>query len=123
MSAQIEIILKKSWAGTTPNQKANLTGLGLMRREQRVVRADNPSTRGMIQKVIHLVEVGRPQKVVKEEVLPYVQITPPKEPVETKAKEPKTPKAKMVAKSPTTKKTVAKKPAGKKPAAKKEKAK
>jgi len=31
--------------------------LGLSRREQEVVRSDDPSTRGMIRKVRHLVEV------------------------------------------------------------------
>ena len=60
MSQQIEIVLKKGWVGTTPNQKANLRGLGLKHREQVVIRPDTPAIRGMIAKVIHHLEVRRP---------------------------------------------------------------
>ena len=39
------------------DQKATLKGLGFRRLGQRVVRSDDPSTRGMVRKVRHLVEV------------------------------------------------------------------
>jgi len=57
---KIEVILRRSKIATTPNQRKNLKGLGLSRREKPVIHSDNPSVRGMIQKVIHLVEVRRP---------------------------------------------------------------
>lgn len=55
----IEITLRRSAIATTPNQRENLRGLGLFRREQKVRRADTPSLRGMIRKVLHLVEVRK----------------------------------------------------------------
>ena len=42
---------------TPRDQKATLKGLGFRRLGQRVVRADDPATRGMVRKVRHLVEV------------------------------------------------------------------
>jgi len=63
MPSQIEIRLRRSPIRTTPNQRENLQGLGLRRREQTVVLQDTSSIRGMIRKVIHLVEVRRPQTI------------------------------------------------------------
>jgi large subunit ribosomal protein L30 len=53
----ITIRLKKGKVGTNPNQRATLTGLGLRRREQVRTLENTPSVRGMIKKVLHLVEV------------------------------------------------------------------
>ncbi len=47
----------KSGICTPIDQKATLFGLGLRKIRQEVVRLDNPSTRGQILKIRHLVEV------------------------------------------------------------------
>ena len=53
----LKVTLKSSFIGCTEKQKATLRGLGLFRRERTVEVEDTPSFRGMIKKVIHLVEV------------------------------------------------------------------
>lgn len=53
----LRIRLTRSGICTPRDQKQTLVALGLSRREQEVVRSDDPSTRGMIRKVRHLVEV------------------------------------------------------------------
>lgn len=55
--AKLQIKLVRSVIGTTPNQKKNVEALGLRKREQVVVKDDNAQTRGMINKVSHLLEV------------------------------------------------------------------
>ena len=55
--AKLQIKLVRSVIGTTPNQKKNGEALGLRQREQVVVKEDNAQTRGMINKVSHLLEV------------------------------------------------------------------
>lgn len=57
MSGQIRITLRHSRIGATPRQREVLRGLGLRRVDSCVVRPDDPAIRGMVQKVIHLVEV------------------------------------------------------------------
>ena len=96
MSGQLEITLKKSWISTTPNQKENLKGLGLFRREATVLRPDTASTRGMVMKVIHLVDVRHAEAAVKKAFAgPWVEITPPaQEPVEAESKTKQKAKAK-----------------------------
>ena len=54
---QLKITLKRSRISTKKNQRATLTTLGLKKINQSVVREDSPSVRGMIQTVVHLVEV------------------------------------------------------------------
>ena len=54
---KLQIKLVRSVIGTTPNQKKNVEALGLRKREQVVVKEDNAQTRGMINKVSHLLEV------------------------------------------------------------------
>ena len=77
---QIQIKLAKSSIRTTPNQRFNLRGLGLSRRGKVVVRPDTASIRGMIKKVIHLVEVSRPDMSrAASKKSPAVEIFPPKE--------------------------------------------
>lgn len=49
--------LKKSGIGRPESQKKTLTGLGLKRFGKAVSLKDTPAIRGMIRKVIHLVEV------------------------------------------------------------------
>ncbi len=53
----ITIRLKKGLIACNPDQRATVTGLGLKRREQVRTLENTPSVRGMIKKVLHLVEV------------------------------------------------------------------
>lgn len=53
----IKITLKRSPAGRPPKQRATVKGLGLTRMNQTVERPNTREIRGMIKKVIHLVEV------------------------------------------------------------------
>lgn len=57
--AQLKVTLKRGRAGKTERQLKNLTALGLTRSGKNVVVDDNPSTRGMLDKVLHLVEIER----------------------------------------------------------------
>ena len=53
----ISIKLKKGMIACNPRQRACINGLGLKRREQQVTLENTPAVRGMIKKVIHLVEI------------------------------------------------------------------
>jgi len=53
----ITIRLKKGTIACPPNQRATINGLGLKRREQVRTLENTPSVRGMIKKVLHLVEI------------------------------------------------------------------
>lgn len=53
----ITIRLKKGTIACAPDQRATINGLGLKRREQVRTLENTPSVRGMIKKVLHLVEV------------------------------------------------------------------
>ena len=53
----ITIRLKKGTICCNPLQRATVNGLGLKRREQVKTLENTPSVRGMIKKVLHLVEV------------------------------------------------------------------
>jgi large subunit ribosomal protein L30 len=57
VSAYLKITLRRSRIGGTPQQRAALRGLGLRRMHGSVVRLDDPATRGLISRVVHLVEV------------------------------------------------------------------
>lgn len=57
MANKLAITLKRSIIGRPENQRVTLQTLGLNKREQTVLHQDNPSIRGMINKVKHLVEV------------------------------------------------------------------
>lgn len=57
MSGRLRITLRKSAIGSTPRQREVLRGLGLGKVDSSVVRPDDPSIRGMVTKVVHLVEV------------------------------------------------------------------
>jgi large subunit ribosomal protein L30 len=52
---KVKITLVRSRFGWNPKQRETLKGLGLKRVGQSVLREDNPSVRGMIEKVRHLV--------------------------------------------------------------------
>ncbi|MBN1115277.1 MAG: 50S ribosomal protein L30 [Oligoflexia bacterium] len=53
----LTVKLVKSPIGTTDRVKATVKGLGLTRMNKKVVLEDTPCVRGMINKVIHMVEV------------------------------------------------------------------
>ncbi|MDV3167856.1 MAG: 50S ribosomal protein L30 [Candidatus Phytoplasma stylosanthis] len=54
---KLEIILKKSIIGRTPNQIKNIYCLGLRKINQKVIKQDSPVIRGIIKKINHLVLV------------------------------------------------------------------
>jgi large subunit ribosomal protein L30 len=53
----IRVTLVRSPIGYTKDQRATARALGLRRMHQTVEHNDNPTLRGMIQKIIHLVQV------------------------------------------------------------------
>tara|TARA_Y100001968_G_scaffold250977_1_gene236127 strand:+ start:3995 stop:4177 length:183 start_codon:yes stop_codon:yes gene_type:complete len=55
--AKLQVKLKRSVIGRTQDQRATVKGLGLRRTGSVVTLEDTPSVRGMVKKVIHLVEV------------------------------------------------------------------
>lgn len=55
--AMLKITLKKSQARTLPNQRKTIKALGLNKINSSSVKEDNPTTRGMIRVVEHLVQV------------------------------------------------------------------
>ena len=57
MNGYLKITLRKSRIGSNPRQRDVLRGLGLGRVDSSVVRPDDPAIRGMVFKVVHLVEV------------------------------------------------------------------
>ncbi len=57
MADQIKIVLVRSRAGCTPQQRRQLDALGLRRREVPRLIPDTPAVRGIIAKVPHLVSI------------------------------------------------------------------
>ena len=57
MASQLKITLRRSPTGYERDQRATAEALGLRRLHQSVVRPDNPSIRGMVFKISHLVQV------------------------------------------------------------------
>lgn len=55
--SKLRITYKKSKIGNKQNQKDTLTALGLRKLNQSVIKPDNPSVRGMVFTVRHLVTV------------------------------------------------------------------
>ena len=53
----IRVTLVRSPIGYTKDQKATAMALGLRKLHQTIEHRDNPALRGMIQKIIHLVQV------------------------------------------------------------------
>ena len=53
----IKVRLHKGTIACSPTQRACVRGLGLRRREQIVELENTPAVRGMVKKVLHLVEV------------------------------------------------------------------
>ena len=57
MASKITVKLKKSTIGTTEIQRANVRGLGLKKIGQCKTLENTPAVRGMIKKVIHMVDI------------------------------------------------------------------
>lgn len=57
MEKQLQITLKRSLIGRPEDQRLTVKTLGLRKLHQTVVHQDNPAIRGMVTKVIHLVDV------------------------------------------------------------------
>lgn len=57
MSSKLRITWTKSAIGSPRDQKDTIRALGLRRLNGSVIHEDNPSVRGMIYKVRHLVKV------------------------------------------------------------------
>lgn len=57
MSNMLEITLIKSTIGASDKQCAVVKGLGLRRLQQTVSLKDTPETRGMINKISHMLKV------------------------------------------------------------------
>jgi large subunit ribosomal protein L30 len=53
----IRVTLVRSPIGYTKDQRATARALGLRRMHQTVEHKDSPTLRGMIQKIVHLVQV------------------------------------------------------------------
>ena len=53
----LKLRLVRSGICTPKDQKATIRGLGFHRRGETIVRADDPSIRGMVHKLRHLVEI------------------------------------------------------------------
>lgn len=56
-SKKLVIRQVRGWAGKSARQRRILRALGLRRSGQVTEKPDNPAVRGMIRKVLHLVEV------------------------------------------------------------------
>ena len=57
MAKQIKVTLKKSVIGSNESQRATVRGLGLRKLNSSKTLENTPAVRGMVKKVIHLVEV------------------------------------------------------------------
>ncbi len=57
VASRLSITLYRSKIGWSAKQQRVLTGLGLRRRGQTVLRPDTPEIRGMVAQVCHLVRV------------------------------------------------------------------
>lgn len=61
----LKITLKRSPIGYDITQKRTVRALGLKKMHQTVHQPDNPSVRGMVHKVRHLIEVETMEEVKK----------------------------------------------------------
>jgi large subunit ribosomal protein L30 len=57
MAKQIKVTLKKSTIGSTGSQIATVMGLGLRKINSTKTLENTPAVRGMVKKVMHLIEV------------------------------------------------------------------
>jgi len=55
--SKLQVTLKRSAIGKPQDQRKTLLGLGLKKRHKTVELENTPAIRGMVKKVIHLVDV------------------------------------------------------------------
>jgi large subunit ribosomal protein L30 len=55
--SQLQLKLRRSPIGITERQQANLLGLGLTKNQKVVLRENSPAVRGMVKKVLHMIDV------------------------------------------------------------------
>lgn len=55
--SKLKVELVRGFSGNTERQRRTARGLGLKKRHQTVIVDDNPSMRGMIDKIAHMVRV------------------------------------------------------------------
>jgi large subunit ribosomal protein L30 len=55
---KLKVTLKRSLIGSNKKQRATVTGLGLRKLHQERTLDNTPAIRGMIKKVLHLVDVA-----------------------------------------------------------------
>jgi len=67
MASQLKITLRRSPTGYERDQRATAEALGLRRLHQSVLRPDNPSIRGMVFKISHLVQVEETDAAAQQE--------------------------------------------------------
>jgi large subunit ribosomal protein L30 len=60
--SKLKITLVRSFSGRTERQRATLKGLGLRKRQATSMVEDTPATRGMLDKVLHLVDFEEVQE-------------------------------------------------------------
>lgn len=61
MAGSLKVTLRKSPIGEKPKTRSTVESLGLRKLHQTAELPDNPSVRGMLHKVRHLVEVLEPE--------------------------------------------------------------
>lgn len=66
MADKVTVTLVRSMAGTPRKIREHLRGLGLRRMHQRRELEDNPTVRGLIFKVRHLVQADPPQPATQD---------------------------------------------------------
>jgi len=72
---KITVSMKRSAIATNPNQRKNLKGLGVTRIGKTRVLDDTASVRGMLKKVIHLVDIQKGNQLVKKEKKTFFSVT------------------------------------------------
>lgn len=58
MAKKLQVTLKRSVIGSNQSQRATVRGLGLRRINHTRVLENTPAVRGMVKKVLHLVDVA-----------------------------------------------------------------
>lgn len=76
---KITVSMKRSSIATKPSHRKNLKGLGVTRIGHVKVLEDTASIRGMIKKVIHLVNIQKGDQMPKKEKRVYFSVVPQKE--------------------------------------------
>lgn len=59
----LKITWRKSCIGRNPRQRKVIQSLGLRKLNHSVIHSDSPTIRGMVEKVVHLIEV---EEVIQE---------------------------------------------------------